>query len=135
MCMHIKLVLNHVYAIVFLFLFFVGSILTIDDLNSVYEKLIEAAGNWLDLGLSLGLRHSTLSNIKDEHRDKNQICLREMLAVRLKTGPPLTYSDICRSLRARTVGRNDVAVTIEEECTGMNSNEANLDHTITVDTH
>ncbi|XP_064401342.1 uncharacterized protein LOC135347321 [Halichondria panicea] len=93
------------------------SILTIDDLNSVYEKLIEAAENWLDLGLALGLGHSTLSNIKGEHRDKNQTCLREMLAVRLKTGPPLTYSDICRSLRARTVKRNDVAVTIEMECT------------------
>ncbi len=118
----------------FCFCFFLGSILTIDDLNSVYEKLIEAAGNWLDLGLSLGLGHGTLSNIKDEHRDKNQTCLREMLAVRLKTGP-LTYSDICRSLRARTVARNDVAEAIEEACTGMNSHQANLDHTITVDRH
>ncbi len=116
-----------------LLFFCIGSILTIDDLNSVYEKLIEAAENWLDLGLALGLGHSTLSNIKGEHRDKNQTCLREMLAVRLKTGPPLTYSDICRSLRARTVKRNDVAVTIEMECTGMNSDEANLAHTITYD--
>ncbi len=101
------------------FCFFVGSILTIDDLNSVYEKLIEAAGNWFDLGLSLGLGHSTLSNIKDEHRDKNQTCLREMLAARLKTGP-LTYREICQSLRAPTVARNDVAEAIEKTCTGMN---------------
>ncbi len=52
--------------------------------------------------------------------------LREMLAARLKTGP-LTYSDICQSLRAPTVARNDVAEAIEEACTGMNSHEANLD--------
>ncbi len=113
--------------------FCIGSILTIDDLNSVYEKLIEAAENWLDLGLALGLRHSTLSNIKGEHRDKNQTCLREMLAARLKTGLLLTYSDICQSLRARTVSRNDVAEAIKEACTGMNSHEANSDHTITYD--
>ena len=47
-----------------------------------------------------------------------------MLAARLKTGCPLTYFEICRSLRARTVARNDVAEAIEEECTGMNGNEA-----------
>ena len=137
MCMHKTCIkpCAYNYAIVFLFLFFIGSILTIDDLNSVYEKLIKAAGNWLDLGLSLRLGHGTLSNIKDEHRDKNQTCLREMLAARLKTGPPLTYSEICRSLRAPTVARNDVAEAIEMECTGMNGHEANLDHTITVDRH
>ncbi len=97
----------------------IGSILTINDLNSVYEKLIEAAGNWLDLGLALGLDHSTLSNIKD-NLPRFKDCLREMLAARLKTGLPLTYSEICQSLRAPTVDRNDVAEAIEKECTGMN---------------
>ena len=101
--------------------FFIGSILTIDDLSSVYEKLMKTAENWLDLGLALGLHHSTLSDIKGEHRNNNLTCLREMIAARLKTFPLLTYSDICRSLRARTVARNDVAEAIEMECTGMNS--------------
>ncbi len=50
---------------------FVGSILTLDDLNSVYKNLIKAAGNWLDLGLDLGLGWHP-QNIKDEHRDKNK---------------------------------------------------------------
>ena len=93
-------------------------------MNSVYEKLIEAAENWLDLGLALGLSYGALSNIKGEHRDKNQTCLREMLAVRLKTCS-LTYSELCRSLRAPAVRRDAIAEVIEEECTGMNSDEAN----------
>ncbi len=49
---------NHVYDIVLIINFacnFVASILTLDDLNSVYKNLINAAGNWLDLGLDLGL--------------------------------------------------------------------------------
>ncbi len=109
---------------------FAGSILTLNDLNSVYKNLIKAAGNWFNLGLDLGLGFDTLDNISEKHRD-NQTCLRDMIAARLKTGP-LTYSDICQSLRAPTVARNDVAEAIEEACTGMNSDEANLDHTISI---
>ena len=96
----------------------------LSDLQSVYEKLIQAAGNWLNLGLALGLDHGTLSNIKDDYHG-NKDCLREMISARLKTGP-LSYSDICQSLRSPTVNRNDVAEAIEEACTGMNSHEANL---------
>ena len=96
---------------------FVASILTLDDLNSVYKNLIKAAGNWFDLGLDLGLAFDILNNISDKHRD-NQTCLRDMIAARLKTGP-LTYSEICQSLRAPTVERNDVAEAIEEKCSGM----------------
>ncbi len=102
-----------------LFLIFVGSILTLDDLNSVYKNLIIAAGDWLDLGLDLGLDPGTLKNIKDDYH-RNKDCLREMIAARLKTGP-LTYSDICQSLRAPTVRRDALAKAIEEACTGMNS--------------
>ncbi len=93
----------------------------LSDLQSVYVKLIQAARNWLDLGLALGLGHDTLSNIKDDYHG-NKDCLREMIAARLKTGP-LTYSEICQSLRSPTVERNDVAEAIEKECTGMNSDE------------
>ncbi len=111
-----------------LLVIFVASILTINDLNSVYKNLIKAAGDWLDLGLDMGLDLGTLKNIKDDcHRNKD--CLREMLAARLKTGP-LTYSDIVQSLRAPTVDQSDVAEAIEKECTGMNSHEPNLDHII-----
>ena len=116
---------NHVYDIV-LIICFVASILTLDDLNSVYKNLIKAAGNWFNLGLDLGLGFDILNNIKDEHRD-NQTCLRDMIAARLKTGP-LTYSEICQSLRASTVARNDVVEAIEEACTGMNSHDVTYDH-------
>ncbi len=84
--------------------------------------MIKAAKNWFNLGLALDLDHDTLDNIKDDYH-RNKDCLREMLAARLKTGP-LTYSEICQSLRAPTVERNDVAEAIEEECAGMNSDKA-----------
>ncbi len=107
------------------------------DLQSVYEKLIQAAGNWFNLGLALDLDYGTLKDIKDDYHG-NKDCLREMIAARLKT-VPLTYSGICSGLRARTVERNDVAEAIEEECTGMseackgkNSDEANSYHTISI---
>ncbi len=99
----------------------VGSILIPSDLQSVYEKVIKTAKNWFNLGLALDLDHDTLDNIKDDYH-RNKDCLREMLAARLKTGPPLTYSEICSGLRVPTVERNDVAEAIEKACTGMNSN-------------
>ncbi|XP_064401306.1 uncharacterized protein LOC135347306 isoform X3 [Halichondria panicea] len=92
-----------------------SSTLTIDDLSSVYGKLIPATKNWFNLGLTLGVSYDTLNNIGDKHRD-DQTCLREILAARLKTGP-LTYSEICQSLRAPIVERNEVAEAIEEACT------------------
>ncbi len=97
---------------------FVGSVLTLDDLNSVYKNLIKAAGNWFNLGLDLGLGFDILNNISSNKHQDNQTSLREMLAVRLKTAT-LTYSEICQSLRVSTVERNDVAEAIEEACTGM----------------
>ncbi len=96
----------------------VGSILTLSDLPSVYEKLIKAAKKWFNLGLMLEVSYDTLDNISDERRD-NETCLRKMLAARLNTAN-LTYSEICRSLRVSTVDRNDVAEAIEEACTGNN---------------
>ena len=107
------------YDIVYFFVIFVASTLTLNDLNSVYKNSVKAAGDWLDLGLDLGLDPGTLKDIKDEYHARNKDCLREMLAARLKTGP-LTYSEICQSLRAPTIERNDVAEAIEEACTGMN---------------
>ena len=98
-------------------LFFVASILTIDDLNLVYQNLVRAAGKWFDLGLDLGLDFDTLDNIKHQ---ENQTNLREMIAARLHTGP-LTYFDICQSLRTPTVNRNDVAEAIEKAFTGIAS--------------
>ena len=85
---------------------------------------MKAAGKWFNLGLALKVSYDTLDNIRDKHGD-NQNCLREMLAARLKTGP-LTYSEICQSLRAPTVERNDVAEAIEEACTGMNSDTISI---------
>ncbi|XP_064401366.1 uncharacterized protein LOC135347339 isoform X3 [Halichondria panicea] len=92
-----------------------GSILTIDDLNSVYEKLIKAAGKWFNLGLKLKVGHDTLINIRDEYQD-NETRLRETIIARLNTAT-LTYSEICQSLRAPIVRLDALAEAIEEACT------------------
>ncbi|XP_064402940.1 uncharacterized protein LOC135348600 isoform X3 [Halichondria panicea] len=92
-----------------------GSILTLNDLSSVYEKLIKAARNWFDLGLVLKMSPDTLCDIRDRYRD-NQTSLREMLTARLETAT-LTYSELCQSLRAPTVRRDAIAEAIEKECT------------------
>ena len=95
-------------------------------MNSVNEKLIQAAADWFYLGLALGLDHGTLKDIRDDyHGNKDYLC--EMLAARLKTSPPLTYSEICQSLRSPTIRQDALAKAIEEACTGINSHEANLD--------
>ncbi len=86
-------------------------------MQSVYENLILTTGNWFNLGLALGLGHGTLKDIKDEYH-RNKDCLREMIAACLQTGS-LTYSVLCQSLRAPTVGRNDVAEAIEMEYIGI----------------
>ena len=95
----------------------IGSILTLNDLSSVYEKLIKAARNWFDLGLVLKMSPDTLCDIRDRYRD-NQTSLREMLTARLETAT-LTYSELCQSLRAPTVRRDAIAEAIEKECTGI----------------
>ncbi len=117
-CVDIAHCTYHLHVIV------IGTILTLNDLPSVYENLIKAAKKWFNLGLKLKVSPDTLDNISDEHRD-NETCLRKMLAARLNTAT-LTYSEICQSLRAPTVRRDAIAKAIEEECTGMNSLEANL---------
>ncbi len=42
------------------------------------------------------------------------VCLREMLTERLRSGGPLSWRDVCDCLRSSTVQRNDVAEKIEE---------------------
>ena len=67
-----------------------AQVLTIDDLQHVYEKLQTASPHWFDLGLALGLSYLILTNIKSDNREKNSLCFREMLAALLKSTQHVT---------------------------------------------
>ena len=98
---------------------FVDDELKIEDLHDIYTKLKPVGSKWLDFGLSLGLDHDSLSALESKYRGDPEICLREMLAARLKSGGPLTWSDVCSCLRKTTIGREDLAQQIESICTGI----------------
>ena len=89
--------------------------LTIDDLQEVYVQLDDACTKWYNIGLALKLDVTALDKIESSKKDDVSACLREMLKHRLQAdSSPLTWGDLCDSLRCCTVGRNDVAEKIEK---------------------
>ncbi len=90
-------------------------VLTINDLQHVYEKLhtahASASPHWFNLGLALGLTYLVLTNISIEHRQDNVLCLREMLAKLLST-QDVTWSLLSDALNKPSVGLINLADSI-----------------------
>lgn len=95
-------------------LLLVDKVITIDQLDEVYEKVFDAKNKWYNLGLALKVGESTLTSIKKKCHDTPEDCLREMLAHRLNTAK-LTWDVLCTALRKKTVGHNVIADEIETE--------------------
>lgn len=89
-----------------------GTVLTLTDLHMVCEKLKNASPMWFFLGLALGVSHTDLTNLESQKHD-NPSRLREMLAIRMNSGP-LTWTDLCIALRASTVNCYNVATEVEK---------------------
>ena len=87
--------------------------ISIKDLGSVYEKMYSARTKWLDIGLALNIDYSTLESIEREQHDSGE-CLRRMLAIRIQSGGPLCWNDVCRCLENPIVGRRDLADAIHQ---------------------
>ena len=94
--------------------------LKIANIETIVSKLYNARVKWFPLGMALGVDYNTLENIEKQHPRDNESCLRDMIAHRLRSGTnhetdlePLTWKEICDSLRKETVGRKDVAEEIE----------------------
>ena len=100
-------------------IFFVDGELKIKDLQELYTQLKPLSSKWLDFGLSLRLDYDSLSALDSKHRSDPDTSLREMLATRLKSSAPLTWSDVCSCLRAPTVRREDLAQQIESIYSGI----------------
>ena len=85
-----------------------------DDLSDVYTKFYGARDKWFEIGLVLKIDFTTLKSIGREQLNNQSICLREMLAHRIQSGGPLTWTDLCSCLRHSTVERNDLASKINQ---------------------
>ncbi len=95
-------------------------VLTIDDLQHVYETLhtahASASPHWLNLGLALGLSHFILTNIDTgKYRGDNVSCLREML-VKLLSTQVVTWSLLSDALKKPTVDLINLADSITGLC-------------------
>ena len=75
--------------------------------------LYKTRTKWFDLGMALKIDFDTLSSIEGRYTEDSD-CLRKMLAHRIQSGGPLTLRVLCGCLRSETVGRNDVAIEIEQ---------------------
>ncbi|XP_064395980.1 uncharacterized protein LOC135343006 isoform X3 [Halichondria panicea] len=101
----------------------VHKVLTIDDLQHVYETLhtahASASPHWLNLGLALGLSHFILTNIDTgKYRGDNVSCLREML-VKLLSTQVVTWSLLSDALKKPTVDLINLAdsITVNQSTT------------------
>ena len=88
--------------------------LTSKDLATLVNELNPLTSQCHALGLQLGLHYEQLRIIeRDYHKCEDQ--LREIIAVRLNRGPPLTWRDIATALRAASVGANRLASELESK--------------------
>ena len=55
-----------------------------DDLQDVRSALADLAGEWMNLGISLGVRKSSLDPIQSANTHSPSNCLREMLTLWLR---------------------------------------------------
>ena len=74
-----------------------------DDLNVVLEALHPVAAKYLFLGVAMKVKMNEIKKIQKRCSDHDE-CLLEVLSVRLKQIPPLTWRDIDTELRSGPVG-------------------------------
>ncbi len=74
----------------------------------MFSQLIEAANDWFELGLALGIQGCQLEGI-DSNKNSDKARLREMLTHWLRSSPSRTWSDICNGLRSDTIKQINLA--------------------------
>ena len=85
-----------------------------DDLNIVFEALDPVAEKYEFFGLGIGVKINQIEKIQRQFTDPSQ-CLLRILRSRLAQLPALTWSDIDRALRSRTVGKIHLADSVKKE--------------------
>ncbi len=75
--------------------------LTLDDLSKAHTELYESQNRWFEIGQALNIDDVMLDSIRKQYANDGSTCLREMLAHRLKSGPPLTWKGLLTLLPAQ----------------------------------
>ena len=74
-----------------------------DDLRVVFKALHSVAEKYKFLGVEMNVKMNEIKKIQSQCSDPGE-CLLEVLSVRLRQIPPLTWRDIDTALRSDTVG-------------------------------
>ena len=99
------------------------------DLRVVFNSLHSVAENYKFLAVEMNLTMNEIKRIQRQFSDPNE-CLLEVLSVRLKQIPSLTWRDIDTALRSGPVAEVKLANRIREQYGHLYpSSEASLDHT------
>ena len=101
-----------------------------DDLKVVFKALHSVAKKYVSLGEEMNVKMNEIKKIQSQCSDPRG-CLLEVLSVRLKQIPPLTWRDIDTALRSDTVGESQLADRIRRQYGHLYSSnlsfEASLD--------
>ena len=85
-----------------------------DDLNIVSNALHPMAGKYLMFGIQIGVKMSEIKNIPRMITNPDE-CLLEVLSLRLKQIPSLTWNDIHTALVSNSVGEVKLANEIKKK--------------------
>lgn len=82
------------------------------SLNTVRNAIHDARTKWYDIGLELKVPQPTLKSIESKYGE-DKICLREVVAVWLKTSDHATWESLVDALRTRVVDEARLAAELE----------------------
>ena len=85
-----------------------------DDISDTFEALLPMAAKHLYFGIQIKVKMSDITNVKKQYSDPKE-CLLNILSIRLKQLPPLTWGDIYTALRSESVGEASLANRIKEK--------------------
>ena len=85
-----------------------------EDLAIVIEALVPVAEKLEFFGLQIGMQMNEIALIQRQFTDPCQ-CLLRILRTRLERNPALTWNDIDRALRSKSVGKIQLANSIKRE--------------------
>ena len=72
--------------------------MTLDDIKEAHTKLHDSQNKWFEIGQALHVDDVILDSIRKQCDNDDSTCLREMLAHRLKSEPPLTWKELFNSI-------------------------------------
>lgn len=84
------------------------------DLKALFQALLPMAAQYKFFGIEIDVHNSEIQKIRSQFTNPND-CLFEILSIRLKMSPPLTWNDIDTALRSDAVGESRLANKIKKK--------------------